>query len=261
MSLNFENIIYEKTKNIAKITLNRPAVYNAMDSKLVSELNTALIDAKNDPKIKVVIITGAGEKAFCSGLDIKEFKDKSPYELREFIEKFLERTYILMNMGKPTIAAVNGLALAGGFELALSCDMIIASEKAKFGLPEINIGVFPGIAVALLPRLIGRARTFELILTGRMISAKEAEEMGLVNKVVPAERLWDEVNDLARQLAEKSQVALRLAKTAIYRGMDMEYVKAVADACETFLVCMSTEDAKEGISAFLEKRKPVWKDK
>lgn len=254
----FENLIYEKKEGVAKITLNRPEVLNAINMKMASEMNVALKEAEKDSDVKVVVLRGSGERAFCCGLDIKEFKGKTAYQLREFLNLFLERTHLLINLSKPTIACVNGLALGGGFELALSCDMIVASEKAKFGVPEINLGVFPGIAVALLPRLIGRAKTFELIYTGRMIDAKEAEQIGLLNKITSPESLEEEVDAVTRDLIEKSPVALKLARHSIYHSLDMEYTKALADACATTEVCITSEDAQEGLNAFLEKRKPKW---
>jgi len=263
LSLSFENIIYEKKDKVAKITLNRPRVLNALSVKTLKELCLALQDARDDEDIRVIVITGAGDRAFSAGFDIGDIKDKTPYEFRvsgEFYG-FYDVIRILYYSGKPTIASVNGLALGGGCELACSADLIIASEKAMFGLPEINVGVFPGIAVAQLPRLIGLRKALELMYFGDMIPAKEAERIGLVNKVVPHEKLEEATKEYIDKLLSKSAAALRSLKSAVYRCLDMEYFKALAMAGEMLATHISSEDAKEGVTAFLEKRQPVWKGK
>jgi enoyl-CoA hydratase/carnithine racemase len=165
----------------------------------------------------------------------------------------------MMNLGKPTIAAVNGLALGGGCEVAISCDIVIASEDARFGTPEIKIGVLPAVAISLLPRLIGRKKALELIFTGDAIEPKEAERLGLINKVVPADRLDEAVKEFANKLIDKSPIAIRFAKDSIYRGLDVEYSKALDNGFEITSLLSTSEDAKEGIASFSEKRKPVWK--
>ena len=257
--MSFENILFKKEEGIATITINRPESLNALSTETLSEMISALEDAKKDEDVRVVVLTGAGDRSFSAGADLKGIKDGTTLQLRDFLGKFGELSHAMMNLGKPTIAAVNGLALGGGCELAISCDIVIASEDARFGTPEIKIGVLPAVAISLLPRLIGRKKALELIFTGDDIKAREAERVGLISRVVPADRLEGDVREFANKLIDKSPVALRFAKDAIYRGLDVEYAKALENGFEMTSVLSSSEDAKEGVSAFLEKRKPLWK--
>lgn len=257
--MKFENILFKKERGIATITINRPKSLNALSGETLSEMISALDDAKKDENVWVVVFTGVGDRSFSAGADLKDIKDGSALQMRNFLGKFGELSHVLINLGKPTIAAVNGLALGGGCELAISCDFVIASENARFGTPEINIGVLPAVAISLLPRLIGRKKALEMIFTGNDIDAKEAELLGLINKVVPANELKEVVEEFANKLINKSPVALRFAKNAVYRGLDVEYMKALENGFEITAVLSTSEDAKEGITSFSEKRKPVWK--
>lgn len=256
--LKFKNILLEKKNRVAEITINRPPL-NILNIETLMELNKALKHVKRDKGLSVVIIRGAGERAFSAGVDIK---DHLPEKVDELLETFHEVFFSLIDLNIPTIAVVDGYALGGGCELAAACDMVIASEGSEFGQPEINAGVFPPVAAALFPKLIGRKKAFELILTGNKINAKEAEMIGLVNRVVPAEKLEATVNELVNCLKRKSPIVLRLTRTAIYRGFDLEFRKSLANVTDVYLgSLMNTEDSKEGLRAFLEKRKPVWKGK
>jgi enoyl-CoA hydratase len=259
IEMGFENILFKKERGIATITINRPKSLNALSGETLSEMISALDDAKKDESVRVIVFTGTGDRSFSAGADLKDVKDGNALKMRDFLGKFGELSDVLMNLGKPTIAAVNGLAFGGGCELAISSDIVIASEDARFGLPEINIGVLPAVAISLLPRLIGRKKALELIFIGNDIGAEEAERLGLINKVVPADKLYEAVADFANKLMNKSPVALRFAKNSVYRGLDIEYMKALENGFEMTSLLSTSEDAKEGISAFLEKRKPVWK--
>jgi len=256
--LKFKNILLKKKNRLAEITINRPPL-NILDIETLMELNKALKHVKKDKDLSVVIIRAAGERAFSAGVDIK---DHLPEKIDELLENFHEVFFSLIDLNIPTIAVVDGYALGGGCELAAACDMVIASEKSQFGQPEINAGVFPTVAAPLFPKLIGRKKAFELILTGNRINAKEAEMIGLVNRVVPGEKLEATVNELANNLKRKSPIVLRLARTAIHRGFDLEFRKGLANVTDVYLgLLMNTEDSKAGLRAFLEKRKPVWKGK
>ncbi|UCE37584.1 MAG: enoyl-CoA hydratase/isomerase family protein [Thermoplasmata archaeon] len=252
-----KNILVEKENNIGIISMNRPKALNALNSETLSELRTAVFTLGNDPDVGVIIITGSGEKAFVAGADIKEMKDMTPMEARHFMHFGQSVFSDIDNLPKPTIAAVNGFALGGGCELALSCDMILASESAKFGLPEVTLGIHPGFGgTQRLPRLIGSAKAKELIFTGQMIDAKEAERIGLVNKVVSQESLMDEAKGLAQKILKNGQIAIRLVKSAINAGLNVPLEKGLAYEAETQGLAFATEDKNEGLNAFLEKRKP-----
>lgn len=256
--VQFQNIILEKRDNVAKITINRPPL-NIIDIETLKELYDAFNEVKNDPNVSLMILTAAGERAFSVGFDVK---DHVPEKVDELIQLFRDVTLSLIDMDKPTIAVVNGLALGGGCELVITCDMVIASENSEFGQPEIDVGVYPPVAVVLFPRLVGRMKALELILTGEKISAREAEKIGLVNRVVPTNKLEDEVNRLVSKLTEKSPIILKLTRRALYRGLDIELKKALENVNDSYLgLLMHTKDAVEGLKAFLEKRKPEWKGK
>jgi len=255
----FTAINYAKDGEIARVTLNRPQKRNAINMELSRELNAALLEAKADPDVRAVVVTGAGS-AFCAGIDLAFFRGMKPLEFRRFLETFYaEMTDIQRNLGKPTIAALNGPTLAAGCSIAFSCDMIIASEEARIGYPEINVGLMPAMHLVLLPHLVGRYKAFELCLSGDPIGAKEALELGMINAVVPHEGLEAAATDMAKKLASKSPLLVKYCKDAFYHGMDMEFKKAIVDAADMLCIAVSSEDTYEGLSAFVEKRAPVWK--
>jgi enoyl-CoA hydratase len=248
----YDNIIFEKEENIAIITFNRPEVMNALNNQTRAEFAAAITEVAADDEIKVLILTGSG-KAFVAGSDIKEFNATTPFmahniqRLGEMVEK----------LEKPVIAAVNGFCLGGGCEIAMGCDIIIASEKAKFGQTEINIGIIPGGGgTQRLPRLIGACRAKELIFTGDIIRAEEADRLGLVNRVVPMDELLPAAKEVAKKIAVKSAAALKLAKTAVNRGMQTNLESGLKYEYELYSISLSLEDKAEGVNAFLEKRAP-----
>ena len=248
----YENIILEKEENIAIITFNRPEAMNALNNQTRAEFRDAIADVAADDNVKVLILTGNG-KSFVAGSDIKEFNATTPFaahnivRLGEMVEK----------LEKPVIAAVNGFCLGGGNEIAMGCDIIIASEKAKFGQTEINIGIIPGGGgTQRLPRLIGACRAKELILTGDIIRADEADRIGLVNKVVPLDELMPTAKEMAKKIATKSAAALKLAKTAINRGMQTNLESGLKYEYELYALSLTLEDKAEGVNAFIEKRAP-----
>ncbi|RJX15813.1 crotonase [Candidatus Bathyarchaeota archaeon] len=261
---SYKTILVEKKDGVAKITLNRPEKLNSINKDVIQDLSLALEDIRKDENVRVVVITGAGDRAFSAGADISMLKEiKTPVEARELIWSAVEKVIrAIENLEKPVIAAVNGLALGGGCELAMACDIIIASDKARFGQPEINLGVLPGWGgMSRLAMIVGFQKAKELVFTGDMISAEEAEKIGLVNKVVPAEKFNEAVDELVNKLLSKSPIALKLAKEAVNRGPGIDVEAALARDRELFALSVSSEDAKEGLSAFLEKRKPVFKGK
>jgi enoyl-CoA hydratase len=248
----YENIILEKEDQVAVITFNRSKAMNALNNQTRAEFAQAIQEVAADNEIKVLILTGSG-KAFVAGSDIKEFNQTTPFaahniqRLGEMVEK----------LEKPVIAAVNGFCLGGGCEIAMGCDLIIASEKAKFGQTEINIGIIPGGGgTQRLPRLIGACRAKELIFTGEIIRADEADRLGLVNRVVPMEELMPTAKEIAAKIATKSAAALKLAKQAINRGMQTNLESGLKYEYELYSLSLSLEDKAEGVAAFLEKRTP-----
>ena len=250
--MDFENIILEKEDDIAIITFNRPQAMNALNNQTRAEFARAMGDIAADDGIKVLILTGSG-KAFVAGSDIKEFNKTTPFaahnikRLGEMVEK----------LEKPVIAAVNGFCLGGGCEIAMGCDLIIASEKAKFGQTEINIGIIPGGGgTQRLQRLIGACRAKELIFTGDIIRADEADRIGLVNRVVPMDELLPTAKEIAKKIATKSAAALKLAKQAVNYGMQANLESGLKYEYELYSLSLSLEDKVEGVNAFLEKRKP-----
>ncbi|MCX7823584.1 MAG: enoyl-CoA hydratase-related protein [Syntrophobacterales bacterium] len=257
----YENILFEvRDDGVAILTVNRPKSLNALNPQTLEEIDRALDEVEKNDKIKVLVITGAGEKAFIAGADITEFPKMNPLQAYKFAEKGQNVFLRLEQLPKPVIACVNGFALGGGCELAMSCDFIYASDKAKFGQPEINLGIIPGFGgTQRLARLVGRAKAKELCMTGEMISAEEAKNIGLVAKVFPAENLFEETIKVASALAQKSQVALRAIKKVIDEGIGSDLRSGCLLEANAFALTFASEDAREGVQAFLEKRKPSFK--
>lgn len=260
--MGFQTIELQIAGGIATITLNRPKALNALNLELAGELEQAVCQVRDDPAVRVVVITGAGDKAFAAGADITEFKEMSPVDAWAFTQQ-IQRVYLeIERLPKPVIAAVNGYALGGGCELMMACDIAYASDRAKIGQPEINLGIIPGAGgTQRLARLIGKQRAKELVLTGDMISAQEAWNLGLLNKVVPSDQLMIEVKKLAEKLVAKGAVALKAAKQAIEEGCDIGLERGLANEGKLFALCFATEDKNEGVNAFLEKRPPNFKGK
>ncbi|MDH5459837.1 MAG: enoyl-CoA hydratase-related protein [Candidatus Bathyarchaeota archaeon] len=260
--MEFKYIIYEKSEGIATITLNRPEALNTFSKEVINEVLHALEDVKSNENVRVIVLTGAGEKAFSAGADIKAMKGMNALKARELSLMGEKLCNALENLEKPVIAAINGYALGGGLEVAMACDLRIASEKARMGQTEINIGLIPGWGgTQRLTRLIGKTKAKEFVFTGKMIDAKTAEQLGLVNMVVPADKFRETVRQFAAELASKAPVALKVAKALINKGADMSLDAAIALEREGFGVVASTEDLQEGVSAFMEKRKPTFKGK
>jgi len=259
--MDFKNLLFKKEGNIGILSFNRPKVLNALNTDVLQELDEAIDQIEKDEDIYVVIITGEG-KAFVAGADIAEMKDKTAEEGRRFGELGSKVFRKIELIEKPVIAAVNGFALGGGCELAMSCDIRIAGEKAKFGQPEVGLGITPGFAgTQRLPRLVGSAKAKELIFTGNMIDAKEAEKIGLVNSVAPQEELMEEALKMAKKIASNGQIAVKYSKAAINRGINCDLDTANEIEKDLFGLCFATEDQKEGMDAFLSKRKPEFKNK
>jgi len=259
--MELKNIIYEKKDSLAWITLNRPNVRNAQNDDLRAEVLWALEDSRDDDNVRILILTGAGDKAFSAGADISEFPKRTSADILRGKGK-KRMTDLLREIPKPAIAMVNGLALGGGCELAMACDIIIASENAQFGQPEINVGVIPGAGgTQILPRLVGEKKAKEMVFAGAFIPAQEALALGLVNKVVPQEKLRDTVMEMAGAMLRHSPVILKLCKLAINKSLDVPLSIGLDYERDLFAMCFGTEDQKEGSKAFLEKRKPQYKGK
>jgi enoyl-CoA hydratase/carnithine racemase len=259
---NYKYIIYEKSEGIATITINRPEALNALNKEAIEEMLKVLEDSRIDENIRVVVLTGSGEKAFSTGADIKAMKGTNALKAMETSQIGQKLCLAIENMEKPVIAAINGYALGGGLEVAMACDIRIASENAKMGQTEINIGLIPGWGgTQHLARLIGVTKAKELIFTGKMIDAKTAEQIGLVNMVVPQNNFRETVRQFALELAQKAPVALRVAKALINKGLEINMDAALKLESAGFGVVASTEDLQEGVIAFTEKRKPIFKGK
>jgi enoyl-CoA hydratase len=257
----YETIILDKKERIATITLNRPPM-NPLNRRMYEELGQVAEELNADPEVKVVIITGAGEKAFAAGLDVKEVEGKSATDMKDFQTFSRDASARVAAIEKPVIAAINGLCLGGALELALCCDIRIASEGTRFGQPEITLGIIPGGGgTQRLPRLIGAARAKELFFTGNMFDAQAALEMDLVSKVVPPDKLMKEAMALATTIAAMPAVALKMIKHAVDHGINMDLNSALAFEGECFMLSYTSEDGREGLRAFVEKRKPNYKDK
>ncbi|MDQ7096530.1 enoyl-CoA hydratase-related protein [Desulfosporosinus sp. PR] len=259
--MDYQFILYEKSEGIATITINRPELRNALTQALMAELGEAIDQADLDEEVKVLILTGAGDRSFVAGADINEVGARNTLSelgpnsrLRRAVLSGLE------HLSKPSIAAVNGYALGGGCELALACTLRIAADSARFGQPEINLGIIPGLGgTQRLARLIGKGRTMEMVLLGELIDAQEAFRIGLVNRVVPVAHLLEEARALAKKLAAKPPLALRAAKDAVDYGTDMSLETALEFENRLFAIVSGSADKAEGVAAFLEKRKPEWR--
>lgn len=260
-NMEFKNIILEKDGNVALLTINRPKAMNALNSDTLKEIDAAIDNIAEDENVYAVILTGAG-KAFVAGADITEMKDLNTVEGRKFGVLGNKVFRKLEKLDKPVIAAVNGFALGGGCELSLSCDIRIASSKAKFGQPEVGLGITPGFGgTQRLPRTVGAGMAKELIYTAQIINAEEALRIGLVNKVVEPDKLLEEVKNIANTIAANAPIAVKLCKAAINQGLQCDIDTAVAYEAEVFGECFATEDQKEGMTAFVEKRDKAFKNK
>jgi enoyl-CoA hydratase len=259
MSQSFETLLLERRGRVAIITINRPEKRNALNIKTREEGAALIEDLRNDDSVNVVVITGAGDKAFIAGADIAEFAGRSAQMQRDvMVQRSLFNA--IDTFPKPVIAMVNGYCLGGGCEVALACDIRIASETASFGQPEINLGIIPGGGgTQRLTRLVGEGRAMEMILSGQIIDAKTAFEIGLVNHVVPADQLEARTIELANTIAEKGPIAVRLAKEAVKIASRSNLDEGLRREVDLFALCFATEDKDEGVNAFLEKRKPVFK--
>ncbi len=258
--MSYENIIFETVGGVAIIKFNRPKALNAINPAVLEEVNDALGNIEADHKTRVLVLTGEGEKAFVAGADIAHMVKLSPLEGRKFSRGGQDLLFRLEGLPIPVIACVNGFALGGGTEIAMACDFIYASENAKFGQPEINLGVIPGFGgTQRLSRLVGKTMAKELCLTGAIISAQEAKEIGLVNRVFPHDTLWEETMKTANLMAGKGKVSLRAIKRCIDRGFDVDLHSGCYMEADAFALCKASPDANEGMNAFLEKRKPEFK--
>src|SRR3989339_405188 len=260
--MNYQTLLLEKKENVTIVKINRPDKLNALNAVTLDELKQVFISLRNDESVSVIILTGSGEKAFVAGADISEINKLDMISAKAFAEKGQEIFYSIENMNKPVIAAVNGFALGGGCELALSCHIRLASENAKFGQPEVNLGIIPGYGgTQRLTRLIGSGRAAEYILTGNMIDAAEALRIGLVNRIYPQAELINRSMELGKQILSKGAYAVRQAIRAIKSVDELSLKEGLNFEASLFALCCGTEDFKEGTSAFLEKRKPNFKHK
>ncbi len=258
--MTFDNLLLERDGPVAIITINRPAVLNALNTPTTDELRRAILELKHDASVRVVIITGAGEKAFIAGADINELAALKPAQGKEHAQRGQHVFDLIENMGKPVVAAINGFCLGGGCELAMACTVRMAADTARIGQPEINLGIIPGYAGSQrLPRIVGKGIALDLLLTGRQIKADEALAIGLVNKVVPAGELMAAAKAYAAELATKAPIAVQYIIEAVNRGLEIPFDKAQLHEATLFGLVASTADMREGTRAFLEKRKPQFK--
>jgi enoyl-CoA hydratase len=256
-ALTFENILYEKRGPIAHVTLNRPKVLNALNQAVFFELKAAFEDARDDSSVRGVILTGSGDKAFAAGADIAEMSNSTAVQSEESTRRAQAVTELIENLGKPVIAAVNGFALGGGCELAMACTIRIAAETAKFGQPEVKIGIMPGAGgTQRLPRLIGKGRALQLILSGEIINVEEAYRIGLVNEVVPPTYLIERAEAILNQINLNAPLGVKFSIDAVNKGLDGSVSEGLLIEASLFGICAGSEDKKEGTSAFLAKRTP-----
>ena len=250
---------YDVQDHVATIAMDRPEVRNALSDELLDDLLAAFAQARADDDVRVVVLTSTHEKVFSAGGDLKGFTSEHPLVHKHFASgKFVQLFQAIGSLGKPSLCAANGHVLAGALGLALACDLIVAKESARFGTPEINVGVFPFMIMALIYRNVGRKKTNELLLLGEQVSAAEAERIGIVNKVVPDAEFDAAVADWAGKLAAKSPLLMRMGKEAMYRQQDMAFDDALEYLHAQLSLAFSTDDIKEGVTAFMEKREPAW---
>ena len=255
--LTLENVLYEKAESIAHITLNRPKVLNALNHRTFEDLKTAFESARSDAEIRGVVLTGAGDKAFIAGADISELTTTTAVEAEDGSRFGQGVLNLIENLGKPVVAAINGFALGGGCETAMACTIRVASEHAKFGQPEVKLGLLPGGGgTQRLPRLIGKGRALQLILSGEMISAQEAYRIGLVNEVVPAAEVIPRAEAILKQIFANAPLAVKYSMEAVNRGLETSQTEGQALEASFFGLCAGTEDKKEGTQAFLQRRPP-----
>jgi enoyl-CoA hydratase len=258
--MDYEVVRYEVAEGVATVTLNNPEKRNMLSAQMLTELVDALKRARDDDEARAVVLTGAGEKVFCAGADLGGFAADAPLVTKHFSsDLFLEFFRLMPRLGKPSLCAANGHVLAGGMGLALSCDLLIAKEGATFGTPEINVGAFPYMIMAIIYRNVPRKKVNEMMLLGERLSGEQAVEYGLANKVVPAGEFDAAVAEWAGKLASKSPVLMRLGHDAMYRQQDMAFDEALEYLRSQLSLTFSTEDIVEGVSAFFEKREPQWK--
>jgi len=259
---SFENILFEKKGAIAYVTVNRPKVLNALNMATMEELRTAFHAIKGDKEVRVVIFTGAGEKAFIAGADIGEISKHDAIQGKEYTHRGQSVLNLIENLGKPVIACINGFALGGGCEMAMACTMRLAGDNAKLGQPEVKLGIIPGYGgTQRLARLVGKGLAMQLVLTGDMISAAEAHRIGLVNEVVPQAELIARAEAIANKIVANAPLAVQYAMEAVNRGMEMTLAEGLYLEATLFGVCCATEDKSEGTKAFLEKRPAQFKGK
>lgn len=258
--MNFQNITLEKKNSIAYVTINRPKVLNALNMETMEELRGAFHDIKNDTGVRVVIVTGAGEKSFIAGADIAELSKHNAVEGKEYTHRGQSVLNLIENLGKPVIACINGFALGGGCELAMACTMRLASENAKLGQPEVKLGVVPGYGgTQRLPRLVGKGLAMQILLAGEMLTAQEAYRIGLVNEVTAPGELILRAEAIAQKIIANAPLAVQYAMESVNKGMEMTLQEGLYVEAALFGVCCATEDKKEGTTAFLEKRPPQFK--
>jgi enoyl-CoA hydratase/carnithine racemase len=261
-ALKLENVVYDKKGPIGYVTLNRPKVMNALNKATINELQGVFEDARNDSAVRGVILTGAGEKAFAAGADIAEIANNTAVEAEEATRRGQALTDLIENLGKPVIAAVNGFALGGGCELAMACTIRIAAESAKFGQPEVKLGVMPGYGgTQRMPRLIGRGRALKLILSGEVIDASEAYRIGLVDELEPDTHVIERAETVLKKIMANAPLSVRYALEAVNKGLETSVAEGLLLEASLFAICASTDDKKEGTSAFLEKRWPNFRGK
>lgn len=262
VSTHFENIRYEKKNAIAYITVDRPKVLNALNMATMGELREAFTAAKNDADVRVVIFTGAGEKAFIAGADIGELNKQNPVEAKEYTHRGQAVLDLIENLGRPVIACINGFALGGGCEIAMACSMRLASENARLGQPEVKLGLIPGYGgTQRLPRLVGKGLAMQLVLAGEPITAQEAHRIGLVNEVVAQAELIPRAEAIANKIATNAPLAVQYAMEAVNKGMEMTLAEGLYLEAALFGLICATEDKNEGTKAFLEKRPAQFKGK
>src|SRR5512133_2260011 len=260
--MNFENILFDKKNSIAYLTVNRPKVLNALNMATMEELRAAFHDIKNDASVRVVILAGSGEKAFIAGADISELAKHDAVSGKEYTHRGQSVLNLIENLGKPVIACINGFALGGGCEIAMACTMRLATENAKFGQPEVKLGIIPGYGgTQRLPRLVGKGIAMQLVLTGEMITAQEAHRIGLVNEIVAAGELIPRAEAIAQKIIANAPLAVQYTMEAMNKGMETTLAEGLYLEATLFGLACTTEDKKEGTSAFLEKRTAQFKGK